>query len=78
MTFLVWFHKSGHLFLLLWGGAVEVGKSLAFKFGLELNLDVISQMLFYKIGCISLNNGPIYKIRNLACSGPRPRSDQRH
>ncbi len=26
---------------------------------------------FHKSGCISANSGPILKIQNLACSGPR-------
>ncbi len=30
--------------------------------------------LFHKIGHISANNGPIFKIQNLSCSGLRARS----
>ncbi len=34
----------------------------------------ISMLSLHKIGCISANNGPIWKIQNLARSGPRCRS----
>ncbi len=41
---------------------------------LMINYSMIKMLSLHKIGCFSANNGPIWKIQNLAHSGPQRRS----